>query len=158
MIALATCSAFPELDADEQLLLEALDGRGIAAVWDDEGVDWEAFELVVVRNTWDYTDKPEAFLAWAESLGNRVRNPLGVLRWTIDKRYLSELAVAGLPVVPTSFAAPGEEPPTFDGRPVVVKPSLGAGSRGAARTADIRTTAEHIERLHAQGQVAMVQP
>jgi hypothetical protein len=158
LIALATCSFFPELDPDDQLLLEALEGRAIAAVWDDPGVDWDAFELVIVRNTWDYTDKLEAFVAWAAALGDRVRNPFEVLRWTIDKRYLSDLALAGLPVVPTSFAAPGEDPPTFDGRAVVVKPAIGAGSRGAGRFDDVQGTAEHVEQLHAGGQVAMVQP
>jgi len=158
LIALATCSGFPELEADDQLLLQALDGRAIAAVWDDPGVDWDAFELVVVRNTWDYTDRLEDFLAWAERLGDRVVNRLDVLRWTTDKRYLAELALAGLPVVPTSFAAPGEDPPTFTGGPVVVKPSIGAGSRGAARREGVREAAEHIERLQAEGHTAMIQP
>ena len=153
MIALATCSAFPELEADDRLLLDALDGRAVPAVWDDDGVDWDAFELVVVRNTWDYTDRPEAFLAWAESLGDRVRNPLEVLRWTLDKRYLAELAAAGLPVVPTSFG----ELAAGDG-PVVVKPAVGAGSRGAARFDDREAARAHLERLHAEGHVAMVQP
>jgi hypothetical protein len=153
LIALATCSAFPELEADDRLLLEALDGRAMPAVWDDDGVDWDAFELVVVRDTWDYTERPEAFLAWAASLGERVRNPLAVLRWTLDKRYLGELAAAGLPVVPTSFGELGTA-----AMPVVVKPAVGAGSRGAARFDEAAAARAHLERLHADGQVAMVQP
>jgi hypothetical protein len=153
LIALATCSAFPDLDADERLLLEALDGRAIAAVWDDPGVDWDAFELVVVRNTWDYTDKLEAFLAWIDALGERVRNRGEVVRWTLDKRYLAELARAGLPVVPTSFGAVPD-----DAGAVVVKPAVGAGSRHAARFDDVAAARAHVERLHAEGHVAMVQP
>ena len=46
----------------------------------------------------------------------------------------------------------------FTGTPVVVKPTVGAGSRGAARREDPGAAAEHIERLHADGQTAMIQP
>ena len=37
--------------------IEALAARGVdasPAVWDDDGVDWAHFDLVVVRSTWDY--------------------------------------------------------------------------------------------------------
>jgi hypothetical protein len=63
-------------------------------------VDWSTFDLVVVRSTWDYPDRREAFLAWAESLPH-VLNPPEVLRWNTDKRYLEELSVD---VIPTTFA------------------------------------------------------
>ena len=153
MIALATCGFFPDMDPDDALLLEALEGEAIAAVWDDPGVDWDAFDLVVVRNTWDYTDKLDAFLAWIDSLGDRVRNRAEVVRWTLDKRYLAELAQAGLPVVPTSFGALGD-----GAGPVVVKPAVGAGSRHAARFDDPEAARAHVERLHAEDHIAMVQP
>jgi glutathione synthase/RimK-type ligase-like ATP-grasp enzyme len=156
-VALATCAELPDLDPDDRLLRDALDGRGLPVVWDDPGVDWDAFELVVVRNTWDYPAKRDRFLAWADALGDRVRNPPGVLRWSTDKRYLAELAGAGLPVVPTTFAAPGRPPALPDG-PVVVKPAIGAGSQDAARHDDPADAAAHVERLHATGRVAMVQP
>ena len=35
-------------------------------------------------------------------------NPVPALRWNSDKAYLSDLAAAGVPTVPTTFIAPGE--------------------------------------------------
>jgi glutathione synthase/RimK-type ligase-like ATP-grasp enzyme len=152
LIALATCSALPDLDPDDRLLAAALGDRAVPAVWDDPAVDWDAFERVVVRSTWDYVGRRDAFLAWAERVGpERLRNPPDVLRWSTDKRYLGELAAAGLPVVETAFVAAGEPLPA---PPVVVKPTIGAGSIGAARHDDRHAAADHVARLGA----ALVQP
>lgn len=163
-VALATCAELPGLDDDDRLIAPALAALGIEAtpaIWDDTGVDWQGFDLVVVRNTWDYPDRREAFLAWAGAAG-RVVNPAAALAWTTDKRYLGELAAAGLPVVPTTFAAPGEAvDPALDGLgELVVKPAVGVGSIGARRfTAPERDAASaHARALQADGRVAMVQP
>ena len=155
MIALATCRAFPDLDADDQLLHTALGERAVPAIWDDPAVDWDAFETVVVRETWDYTDRRDEFLAWCERIGDRLRNPPDVVRWSTDKRYLAELAAAGLPVVPTTVVAPGDE---LVEPPLVVKPAVGAGTREALRHDEHATAAAHIERLHGAGHVAIAQP
>ena len=45
------------------------------AVWDDAGVDWAAFDLVVVRSTWDYPARWTEFLDWAESLPSVLNSP-----------------------------------------------------------------------------------
>src|SRR5262249_45172886 len=76
--------------------------ESIHAIWDDPEVDWESFALVVVRSTWDYIDRRDEFLAWASRL-RRVLNPLRVLHWNTDKRYLNDLARVVLPVIPTRF-------------------------------------------------------
>jgi glutathione synthase/RimK-type ligase-like ATP-grasp enzyme len=111
-----------------------------------------------VRSTWDYAERRDAFLAWAESLP-RLLNPLPVLRWNTDKHYLRELAHAGVPVVPTTFVEPGQ-PLEAPDRRFVVKPAVSAGSRHSAsyepsRTAEARA---HVERLHEIGRAVMVQP
>ena len=116
-VALVTCSALPEVDPDEQLVLEPLRRRRIepvAAAWDDPAVDWAAFDLVVIRSTWDYPTRRPEFIAWAQSVP-RLVNPADVVAWNTDKRYLRDLTDAGLPVVTTSWIAPGEPiilPPT----------------------------------------------
>jgi hypothetical protein len=164
-VALATCAALPDLDDDERLSLEPLGTLGIEAVpaiWDDPAVDWSSFDLVVVRNTWDYTERLDAFLSWARTVP-RLANPAAVLAWNTDKRYLGELAEHGLPVVPTRFVAPGEPfaAPDEDGcGEIVVKPTVAAGSKGAGRFgADERDAAiAHLAALHAAGATAMVQP
>ena len=100
-VAIATCAGLPGLDPDDRLLAPALGEHGIEAVnvaWDDADADWASFDLVAVRNTWDYPERRDAFLAWAASVP-RIVNPAEVLRWTTDKRYLHELEEAGLPKV-----------------------------------------------------------
>ncbi len=112
---------------------------------------------MVVRNTWDYPSRRDAFLAWAEGVP-RIVNPVAVLRWTTDKRYLVELESAGLPVVHTEFVdTPGRRvDPGADG--VVVKPAIGVGSVGAGRHRDAGEAQAHVDELLAGGHAAMVQP
>ena len=160
-VALATCAAIPELEPDDRLLLPALAAHGIEgvpAVWDDGGIEWDAFDLVVLRSTWDYAERRDEFLAWATSL-RRVENPVPLLEWNTDKRYLEQLAGAGVPTVPTRFVQPGStfEPPA---EPFVVKPSVSAGGRSSARFEADEVDAAHalVAAIHAEGRTAMIQP
>jgi glutathione synthase/RimK-type ligase-like ATP-grasp enzyme len=165
-VALATCSYFPEGDEDDAGLPAAIGGEVAFAIWDDPAVDWSTFDLVVVRSTWDYQGRRDEFLAWARGLGDRLVNPPRVLEWNTDKRYLRELADAGLPVVPTTLVAPGEAfSAPGDGGEYVVKPTVSAGSRDTARfgggddvTGDAARAAALVEAIHASGRTAMVQP
>ena len=155
MIALATCRQLPDLDPDDRLLRAALGADAAVPVWDDPDVDWDAFDVVLPRNTWDYIVRRAEFLAWAERVGPRLLNPPEVVRWNTDKRYLAELDAAGLPVVPTTVVQPGDVLPA---PPLVVKPAVGAGSIGAARHADHESAAAHVARLQAAGHVVLAQP
>jgi glutathione synthase/RimK-type ligase-like ATP-grasp enzyme len=156
-VALATCAEVPDGDDEAPALTEALAHRGVEAVpavWDDPSVDWSAFDLVVIRSTWDYPDRRDEFLAWAESLSG-VLNPPGVVRWNTDKRYLEAL---GNDSVPTTFLEPGE-PFKLPDSAFVVKPAVGAGSIGAARYEAGDSRAEqHVADLHAAHKTVMVQP
>lgn len=163
-VALVTAHQARALDEDLAPLAAALERLGIThevAVWDDPGVDWRRFARIVVRSTWDYAARRDTFLAWAERAAAvaALHNPLAVLRWTTDKRYLAALAAAGVAIVPSRWCAPGERPVFPDG-PFVVKPSVGAGSVGAARFAQGEHAAAtaHVDGLHAAGHVALIQP
>lgn len=156
-VALATCAERPNGDDEAAPLIAALAERGVvgeSAVWDDHAVNWDRFDLVVIRSTWDYTRRRDAFLRWAESLPH-VLNPPDVLRWNTDKRYLERL---GSHAVPTEFIEPGAEF-TVPTEPYVIKPSVGAGSIGAAAydAGDERGRA-HVTALHGAGQTVVVQP
>jgi glutathione synthase/RimK-type ligase-like ATP-grasp enzyme len=160
-VALATCAHFPDGDADDAGLPAAIGGDVRFVVWDDPAVDWAAFDLVVVRSVWDYQGRRDAFLAWAHVLGERLVNPPAVLEWNTDKRYLRELADAGLPVVPTTLVEPGEAFAAPDGE-YVVKPTVSAGSRDTARfgaaAGDAARATALADAIHASGRTAMVQP
>ncbi|ANB06257.1 hypothetical protein SAM40697_2297 [Streptomyces ambofaciens] len=166
-IALVTCRPGPQISVDRDLpvlakALEAAGAEASAEIWDDEDVDWASFDLALIRSTWDYSWRAGEFTAWAEECGKltRLANPAAVVRWNTDKRYLGDLAAAGVPVVPTRYAAPGEVPDLPDAHEYVVKPTSGAGARFAARyTPDEHATAlRQVERMHAEGFTAMVQP
>lgn len=153
------------LDDDLPPLMDALAARGIAhrvVNWDDPGADWATHRLVVVRSPWDYTRRHAEFMAWAERVAGltTLENPPPVLRWSADKHYMRDLARAGVPVVATAFAAPGEAMDWPGPGEMVVKPTISAGSLDTARyPAGRRAEATaHVARLHAQGRVAMAQP
>ena len=162
-VAIATCAEHPRLDGEGRLLLAALRELGIRAepeVWTQQPADgWDAYALVVLRSTWDYTLMPERFLAWTREIGDRLLNAPGVVAWNADKRYLFDLAEAGMPVIATEHVAPGAAFVPPSGR-FVVKPAIGAGSQGAAVFDEARHAAarEHVAALHAGGHDVLLQP
>src|ERR1700676_4229750 len=163
-VALATCAFLPNLDEDERLLIPALARYGIVAeprVWDDPSIEWESFEMVVVRSTWDYSERRDAFLEWS-ARPRRLLNPAAVIGWNTDKHYLHELAAAGIPIVPTTWISPEQGMAAIDipAGPVVVKPSVSAGARNTARyrNGDDEAIRAHIERLLDEGRTVLLQP
>jgi glutathione synthase/RimK-type ligase-like ATP-grasp enzyme len=163
-VALACCAELPELDDDDRLLLAPLAARGVQAVprvWDDPVATWDDVDLVVLRETWDYPERHVDFLAWLDAIPVPVANPVPLVRWNTDKRYLADLAAAGAPVVPTALVAPGGEAVLPATGEYVVKPSVSCGSRDTARYAageDADAALAHIRRLHDGGRTALVQP
>jgi glutathione synthase/RimK-type ligase-like ATP-grasp enzyme len=163
-VALVTAAEALGLDEDLPPLLRACREAGLdaeAVVWDDPAVDWSACAAAVVRSTWDYVPKRDAFLAWAErtARATRLANPPDILRWNTDKRYLRELARSGAPVVPTSWIEPADPVRLPEDSPFVVKPAVSCGSMDTARYAPgDPAAAEHVRRLQAAGRCVMVQP
>lgn len=166
-IALATCTELPDLDPDDQPLIAHFAEAGIEAtpvIWSDPAVNWGSYDLVIIRNTWDYTDHLAQFLEWVDSLGSTVRNSADIIVWSTNKTYLRDLQNAGIPVIDTQFVTTLHDtwvvPPSVD---YVVKPSVSAGSRdtvrlSAADSASTHTAQALIDRILAVGKSAMIQP
>jgi glutathione synthase/RimK-type ligase-like ATP-grasp enzyme len=166
-VALVTCRPGSDVAVDRDLpgLVAELRSAGAdadALFWDDPDVDWATYDLAVIRSTWDYSWRAAEFTAWAERCGKatRLANPADVVRWNADKRYLGDLAAAGVPVVPTRYPAAGEPVDLPGDHEYVIKPTSGAGARYAARytPADREKAVGHLARMHAEGLTAMVQP
>jgi hypothetical protein len=156
-IVLAGCPALPEGDGDDADLVAALRKRGLHARW----LSWDnpaalEADLVILRATWDYIDRLDEFLDWTSRVPHLLNAP-SVVAWNTDKRYLADLAEAGVPTVPSRFFAPGERVRLPAGE-VVVKPTVGAGSVGALRFTDADTAREHATVLQDQGRTVLVQP
>ncbi|WP_327299885.1 MULTISPECIES: hypothetical protein [unclassified Streptomyces] len=125
-------------ESENLLLLAALTERGVKArveAWDapEQVAGWSTADLVTVRTTWDYTWRRDEFLAWAKHVDTVtvLQNPLAVMEWNSHKRYLVELARAGVPVVPTTLIPAGGPHDPLGPDPVVMKPAVAAGGRGA---------------------------
>ncbi|WP_269518530.1 ATP-grasp domain-containing protein [Alteromonas sp. BMJM2] len=105
--------------------------------WHEQNVNWDQYDYVIVRSTWDYQQHPDTFL---NTLGNINKssaillNPLELIRWNIEKQYLKDLAGAGIPIVDTSwgerFAAQDIHNAfaRFNTEEVVIKPTLSANA------------------------------
>jgi len=155
-----------EHEFDLEPLLAEFARRGIPAqapVWHDPSVDWSAFDLVVMRSPWDYSQRTAEFLAWLDSLpADRVLNPPALIRWNLDKRYLLDLEALGVRIVPTTIAsslAEVREAAERIGGRIVTKPNIGAGSWGAHIThADDPKLSEYVAEVLGAGKLVLVEP
>ena len=159
-VAIASCRG-DNPDVDAPFLIAALADLGVAAeliAWDEPGVDWESFDLTVLRSTWDYAPRREEFLAWAAERP-RLLNPVDVVTYSTDKHYLLDLEARGVPVVPSWFCEVGDVP-VFPEGDFVVKPAVGAGSIDAARYRphEVQAARAHVADLHARGRSVLIQP
>jgi len=143
-IALVTCKDLPELDDDDRPVKALLEQKGAVVstpAWDAGSID---ADLVVIRNTWDYTTRRAPFLAFVDETAARttLANPASVIRDNSDKAYLARLQAQGIPTVPTIAleqgaaldvdAALARLPPSTG---YVLKPRVGAGSRATIKVA-----------------------
>ena len=163
-LAWVTTRAAHGRDEDEPALVDALESAGCkvdVVDWDNRNINWSQFERVVLRSAWDYPERLTEFLTWLDHVAtvSDVVNSPAIVRWNLDKNYLSELAEANISITPTVFVQPNSVA-TFPDGEFVVKPAVGAGSRDAASySGDQHEIANiHIARLHAIGQTVLIQP
>jgi len=164
LIGVATCATAPDLDEDGPLLLASLATAGAHACvgrWDDDDVPWGAFDTVLIRSTWDYPLRRDAFLEWTRRC-RRTANPREVIAWNTDKRYLDDLAGAGVPTVPTVFVHPGGAVPVpaTAWADLVVKPAVSGSAADTGRFGSLHDPGAIalMTELHRQKRTVMVQP
>lgn len=136
-LAFLTDSVRPHGTPDDRLAIAPLARRGL----DVRFVAWEharpTAEVAgwVVRSPWNYCAHWEAFLEALAPL-SPLLNPLNVVRWNSNKRYLLELAEAGVPIIP-SVVAPREAladvADATGWQHMVIKPCVSAGGSGVRR-------------------------
>lgn len=171
---MVTAAVARGLDVDLPILGAALERAGTqfhVCDWDDTTVDWSTYDAIFLRSPWDYPVRRREFLDWLDGVDTvtRVFNPVEVVRWNLDKRYLAELAAGGIAVIDTRFvAAHGASDvdsvrDALDelGNDVVVKPNVSNGANNTARYRDAASALDeivrHVARIAATGSVAMLQ-
>lgn len=165
----------------DTLLQAPLAALGITLVevpWDEPDHDWSQYAAVVVRSTWDYTERLDAFLIALEEIARQTRlhNPLEVIRWNAHKRYLDELAAHGVRTIPTLTGCGIDTSgihalfEALNADEIIVKPAVSANARDTFRLRrddDMRAAAAalhatdylaqpFIESVLTQGEVSLV--
>jgi glutathione synthase/RimK-type ligase-like ATP-grasp enzyme len=95
----------------DSLAVEILRSRGSdveEVSWRAKSVDWNRYDLVVQRSSWDYQQAPDAYLqvlSEIERSGAHLQNSLSIAEWNIRKTYLRDLQNAGIAIVPTVWVS-----------------------------------------------------
>jgi glutathione synthase/RimK-type ligase-like ATP-grasp enzyme len=148
--------------------LRELGWRVEAVPWSRPDIEWDSYDAVVIRSTWDYIKTPDAFLSTLndiERAGTPLFNNLDLVRWNIQKTYLRDLAARGVPVVPTVWRdrlEPGALSSLLEevgAGATVIKPVIGASASGAYRldTRNAATQTATVETYYAN-RALMAQP
>jgi glutathione synthase/RimK-type ligase-like ATP-grasp enzyme len=113
-------------------------GISVGAVpWTEAG-DLRGFDVVMPLVVWGYHFDPPRWHALLDKLereGIPTLNPVSLLRWNSDKRYLAELGERGISVIPTRIANAMDEPSLATARDefgdvLVIKPPVSAAADG----------------------------
>src|SRR5215510_12879583 len=102
---------FDELFAEDKLLKRGFEEQGFEAdivVWNQADIDWNNYDIALIRSTWDYLDQIELFskvLSRIEASTCKLYNPLEAIRWNVDKHYLFDLEKWNIPIIPTYRAS-----------------------------------------------------
>jgi hypothetical protein len=145
----------------DQMLFEPFKAAGwlVEEVsWRKPGVDWNNYDVVIIRTTWDYQDDVEGFMACLqriEASSAQLQNTLKIVEWNISKRYLSDLQNQGINIVPTlwfdsfSLAELQLGFSHFDTSEVVLKPLVSANADHTYRlTAEnLNTQSKQLENV-----------
>jgi glutathione synthase/RimK-type ligase-like ATP-grasp enzyme len=154
-------------ERDDRPLVQALEAAGAEVsrlAWDDPTVDWQGFDLALLRSTWDYHHRLDEFLSWIDRAGaaTTVLNPPPLIRWNAHKSYLRDLAA---PQPPTVWLSPGQAPELGarmaerGWQTAFVKPAVGATAEGSLRfgLGELERATAHVQELLARGEV-LLQP
>ena len=138
-IALLTCQKLPNLlESESQLIPEFAKYNIIAqaAIWNDKTINWQNFDILIFRNTWDYYEKQIEFDLWLseiENLGIKTLNSIAIINQNKHKFYLRDLEKLGIKIIPTIFIDKTNDLNLASNIPshwqqAVLKPAYSAGS------------------------------
>ena len=157
-VGLVTYHKEPQLTADDRPLIDELAAVGMTGIpvrWDDPGADWASFDALVIRSCWDYHVRHDEFVRWLDTI-ERAKvptfNPVSLVRWNMDKRYLRELAQKGI-AIPDAIWLERSDPRSLaellrsaDWTDAVVKPAISASATDTWKTS-VRDAPAHEARL-----------
>jgi len=91
----------------DSLLFEPLEKLGwhVETIsWRKPGINWNEYDAVIVRSTWDYQSDPQKFLIALENINKsltHLENNLSIIKWNMNKSYLADMQDEGIHIVNT---------------------------------------------------------
>ncbi|MEJ7590870.1 MAG: hypothetical protein WKF77_04925 [Planctomycetaceae bacterium] len=170
-LAFLTMDSLDDFVSYDALVTDCLADRGVKVAnvsWRSRTVNWDDYELVIIRSPWDYQQAVDEFMNVLETIDASAAvlwNPIDVVRWNVRKTYLQELDDRGITIVPTQFVQSPTESQirgmceVFETDQIVIKPVVGANANDTfwLRPDSSASELKQIESLYS-GRLALLQP
>ena len=138
-VALLSCDSLEGFVCYDDLLIVpfAKEAYEVDIVSWKSAVNWNEYESVIVRSTWDYQKDLDSFVSVLEQIENssaQLQNSLELMKWNFDKNYLKDLKEQGALIIPSEFAEDYEHETAlrvfeeFDCPEIIIKPCVSANS------------------------------
>jgi hypothetical protein len=130
-----------ENDEDSELL-SFLEQKGLlikSVTWSDNKINWKDFQIIILKSPWDYHENISSFYKWLDkikSLGIKLINPIDIIKWNSNKRYLNDISKSGLSTVKTIYLERKSKLKTdyslfkqLNSNKIVIKPCISASAK-----------------------------
>ncbi|MCH7415212.1 glutathione synthetase [Belliella sp. R4-6] len=127
---------------EDELLKEILDQLNLVytfEIWSDQTVDWEQYDILLLKSPWDYFDRFDEFQKWCSKVATQkipLINNIDIVLWNADKHYLKEIEAAGYSIVQTYFLEKGNSLMGFEEffdlfhtDNLIIKPTISGGAK-----------------------------
>lgn len=167
--AFLSMSSLKNFSVYDQPLIRPLNEAGWKVdhiAWTDN-VNWDEYDVVIVRSTWDYFQRIEEFLAVLQSIEDSnaiLYNSRNLIEWNMRKTYLRVVGQKGISVIPTMWvktldhANIVESFIKYDTNEVVVKPQVGLNALNTFRLRKSDLQNNTVLPSEIKGQSMMIQP
>lgn len=155
---------------DDHLLKTALENRGLRVIrksWADPEFNWKSTRFACFRTTWDYFERFEKFSKWLEVASSQTTfiNSIELIKWNMDKHYLSDLNNRDVHTVETLFMEKNDDrsladiSQKFKGEIFILKPAVSGTARHTYKiTSDTLSAHEDIFKALIANESMLLQP
>lgn len=168
--ALLSMDSLENFHTYDKLLIEPMKTLGWIAEeisWRNEKVNWNDYDAVIVRSTWDYQNDVEKFIKVLEMINgvSYLENDLDLMKWNMNKNYLFQLKQKGITIVDTiwekSFnpVLANNYFERLDTDEIIIKPNVSVNADNTFRLSKekLKEQSSNLEKIFAQREF-MVQP
>lgn len=149
-------------------LKTALNKRGVECQivsW-QEKIDWNSYELLILRSPWDYHENYADFIEWLKMLEKdhiKIANGAQNIMYNIDKEcQFQMLSLCEIPLVPYFVCNNTDDAvkiyKKIDNKKIVVKPSVSASGYNTFLVESIEELSDKLKIILESGKRAIMQP